>query len=242
MLCMILCYVWFLVLLFAFVGYRYYVFIFVFEAPFLRKQSLYRNSKSSLLLRIQSIVKIFKFNFVCSTVLTYNRNTFFVLAFVVAIYRRYTEFLTWLVAGCSRVSVLSLICSYTFVSAKKAAKQHNKLTTRMLMYLCITILLCMVTRQRPAWFRVRTRAGQERFGQNVVPAQASVQCVTGGGSGSCVRLTTYLHLAPRLGKSRALSPIPHIPSCRVSANLNLNFSVFNNSFMILVKINIKPTT
>ena len=70
-------------------------------------------------------------------VLTYNRNIFFVLAFVVAIYDCYREFLRWLVGGSSRISVLSLICSYTSVSAKKTAKQHNKLTARMLMYLFI---------------------------------------------------------------------------------------------------------
>jgi hypothetical protein len=151
----------------------------VFEAPFFKKRCLHRNSKSFLLLRIQSVVSIFKSHFVYSTVLTYNRNIFIALAFVVVIYGCYTEFLRWLVAGYSRVSVLSLICSYTFVPAKKAAKQHNKLTARMLMYLFITILVCMVTRQRPAWFRVRTRAGQERFGQTVVPAQVSLQWVTG---------------------------------------------------------------
>ena len=35
----------------------------------------------------------------------------------------------------------------------------------------------MVTRQWPARFGVSTRAGQERFGQTMVPNQASVQWV-----------------------------------------------------------------
>jgi len=35
----------------------------------------------------------------------------------------------------------------------------------------------MVTRQRPVRFGVSTRAGQEKFGQTVVPTQAAVQWV-----------------------------------------------------------------